>query len=49
MISVSGPYLQSKHSDSQVGYLIEVPMGTPAQNFLILADTGSGDTWVHST
>ena len=34
---------------NDIGYLIEVEMGTPAQNFLVLADTGSGDTWVPST
>ncbi|WVF70803.1 hypothetical protein IAT40_005597 [Kwoniella sp. CBS 6097] len=34
---------------NDIGYLCEVQIGTPAQTFLLLMDTGSADTWVPST
>lgn len=33
---------------SNVGYLATIQMGTPAQDFLILMDSGSSDLWVGS-
>nr|XP_019014861.1 endopeptidase [Kwoniella pini CBS 10737]OCF53642.1 endopeptidase [Kwoniella pini CBS 10737] len=34
---------------NDIGYLCEIQIGTPAQTFLMLMDTGSADTWVPST
>ncbi|WWC86133.1 uncharacterized protein L201_001004 [Kwoniella dendrophila CBS 6074] len=34
---------------NDIGYLCEIQIGTPAQTFLLLMDTGSADTWVPST
>ncbi|GFZ43160.1 hypothetical protein JCM24511_00879 [Saitozyma sp. JCM 24511] len=34
---------------NDVGYLATVHLGTPAQDFLILMDSGSGDFWVPSS
>ncbi|RSH92580.1 hypothetical protein EHS25_008025 [Saitozyma podzolica] len=34
---------------NDVGYLATVQLGTPAQDFLILMDSGSGDFWVPSS
>ncbi|WVQ85443.1 hypothetical protein IAT38_007608 [Cryptococcus sp. DSM 104549] len=34
---------------NDIGYLCEIDIGTPAQTFLMLMDTGSADTWVPST
>nr|XP_019049096.1 endopeptidase [Kwoniella bestiolae CBS 10118]OCF28026.1 endopeptidase [Kwoniella bestiolae CBS 10118] len=34
---------------NDIGYLCEIQIGTPAQTFLMIMDTGSADTWVPST
>ncbi|WWC99551.1 hypothetical protein V866_006455 [Kwoniella sp. B9012] len=34
---------------NDIGYLSEIQIGTPAQTFLMIMDTGSADTWVPST
>ncbi|KAK6905569.1 hypothetical protein I203_106399 [Kwoniella mangroviensis CBS 8507] len=33
---------------NDIGYLSEIQIGTPAQTFLMIMDTGSADTWVPS-
>lgn len=33
---------------TDIGYLATVQMGTPPQDFLLLMDSGSADTWVGS-
>lgn len=40
--------IRSMFRSDDVGYLATVQMGTPPQDFVLLMDSGSADTWVGS-
>ncbi|CEP07800.1 hypothetical protein [Parasitella parasitica] len=40
------PFTASLYNDAGSQYLIDVSIGTPAQNFSVTLDTGSADLWV---
>ncbi|KAG2179228.1 hypothetical protein INT43_002078 [Umbelopsis isabellina] len=43
------PFQSSLYNDNGSQYLINVDIGTPAQNFSVALDTGSADLWVPGT
>ncbi|KAI8150369.1 aspartic peptidase domain-containing protein [Fennellomyces sp. T-0311] len=43
------PFQTSLYNDGGSQYLVEVGVGSPAQNFTVTLDTGSADLWVPST
>ncbi|KAI7883482.1 acid protease [Lichtheimia hyalospora FSU 10163] len=43
------PFAAPLYNDQGSQYLVEVGVGTPAQNFTVTFDTGSADLWVPST
>ncbi|ORZ21107.1 aspartic peptidase domain-containing protein [Absidia repens] len=43
------PFQAALYNDDGSQYLIEIGVGTPAQNFTVTLDTGSADLWIPST